>query len=314
MASFGEELAFLKTQALALQHIPLTFANDYQPPLSEIPKKVLPFQITILPPPTKSQPTNPLASDPSSSTGASSSSDSITLIIKSTKPSITFKLTAHPTDTIAHIKAQLASENPRAPASEDQRFLLKGKVLADNKLLKEYPISEPTNITLMSKQGSNWTGEERTVSASPIPSPTTTAEPETIAKPAPKNLSRPVASHSRSLSGAADEMPVPSLTISPTPDGSPKGKPHPTMSLDMDLTMMSDPPRAMTPTVEGFYHVISDPEFWQNLLIFLNKEFKTPDDAQKAWEDFFLTSKTHLTAHEIAKIRDVTGIVAMAGN
>jgi len=69
----------------------------------------------------------------------------------------------------------------------------------------------------------------------------------------------------------------------------------------------------MTPTAEGFYQVISDPSFWQKLLDFLSKEFKTPDDAQRAWEDFFLTSKSHLSPHEIAKIRDVTGVVAMAG-
>lgn len=46
MAHFGEELAFLKTQALALQNIPVTFDNDYQPALADVPKRVLPFQVS----------------------------------------------------------------------------------------------------------------------------------------------------------------------------------------------------------------------------------------------------------------------------
>ncbi|KAG8877163.1 hypothetical protein FRB98_006852 [Tulasnella sp. 332] len=334
MAQFGEELAFLKTQALALQNIPVTFDNDYQPALADVPKRVLPFQvslavvsmlITILPPPTKPQPPKTIQTDPSSSTGhrASLSRGGVTLIIKSTKPSLSFTLQAHPTDTIAQIKAQLAKEHLRAPVSDDQRLLLKGKVLADAKLLKEYPISSDstTNITLMTKQGSTWTGEERTATTSPgitvdgVPAggEVVVAEPETIVQPTPKNLARPSGGHghARSMSGAADEMPVPSVTLSPTPDPSTQG--HPAMHLDMDLNMIADPPRAMTPTAEGFHHVISDPSFWQSLMQFLKGQFKTPDDAQIAWEDFFLASKNHLSPNEIAKIRDVTGAVAMAG-
>lgn len=40
MANFGEELAFLKTQAVVLRNIPLTFSNDYQPPLEDVPKRI----------------------------------------------------------------------------------------------------------------------------------------------------------------------------------------------------------------------------------------------------------------------------------
>ncbi|KAG8982699.1 hypothetical protein FRB93_007920 [Tulasnella sp. JGI-2019a] len=283
MSHFGEELAFLKTQALALQNIPVTFDNDYQPALADVPKKVFPFQITILPPPTKPQPTNILSSDPSSSSGGAAglSRGGVSLIIKSTKPSITFTLQAHPTDTIAQIKAKLTQEHPRAPEADDQRLLLKGKVLADAKLLKEYPIStDATNITLMTKPGSTWTGEERktqtspgiTVDGTPAGGEVVMAEPETIAQPTPRNLARPSgAGHARSMSGAADEMPVPSVTLSPMPDTDPKGNinPNPAVQLDMDLNMIVDPPRAMTPTAEGFHHVISDPEFWQKLIEFL---------------------------------------------
>jgi UV excision repair protein RAD23 len=319
MAQLGEELAFLKTQALALRKIPLTLPNDYQPALEDFPKRVLPFQITLLPPPTKVPPSDPSSSGANPSPSSLSQRGSAALVIKSTKPSLTFNLNVHPTDTIAQIKAQLAAEHPRAPSADDQRLLLKGKVLADAKLLKEYPISaslsEPTLITLMAKPGSNWTGEERTSPPAgefAPPAGIVASEPATIAKPVARNLARPGTGHTRSLSGAADEMPVPSVTLSPTPDtGSPKRTPA--VQLDMDLNMIADPPRAMTPTAEGFYHIVSDPAFWQRLMDFLNKEFRTPEDAQRAWEDFFLASKGHLSAHEIAKIRDVTGVVAMAG-
>jgi len=314
MAQFGEELAFLKTQALALQKLPVILNNDYQPAPEDFPKKVLPFQITILPPPTRALPSDPSTSSGTAGSSTLSQRGTVTLLIKSTKPSLSFTLDVHPTDTIAQIKAQLAREHLRAPSADDQRLLLKGKVLADSKLLKEYPIlvtlSEPTNITLMAKAGSNWTGEER---SSPTSARVVTVEPEEIIKPAPRNLARPGGTgHARSLSGAADEMPVPSLTLSPNPSGGdPEG--NSAMQLDMDLNMIADPPRAMTPTAEGFHQVVSDPAFWQRVMEFLNKEFKTPEDAQRAWEDFFLASKCHLSAHEIAKIRDTTGVVAMAG-
>lgn len=47
MAQFGEELAFLKTQALALQNIAVAYPNDYQPALEDVPRKVLPFQVRV---------------------------------------------------------------------------------------------------------------------------------------------------------------------------------------------------------------------------------------------------------------------------
>jgi len=167
----------------------------------------------------------------------------------------------------------------------------------------------------MTKPGSTWTGEERAQN-DVVDGGTgvVTTEPESI-NSQPAQLPTPVHAkgHARSLSGAADEMPVPSLTLSPSPTHTPSEIPA-DVKLDVDLSMQTDPPRTRTPTAEAYQHVICDPEFWMKLLAFLNGQFKTPDDAEKAWEEFFLTSKTHLTPHEIAKIRDETGLVAMAGN
>jgi len=307
---FGEELAFLKTQAISLQSIPVTFDNDYQPALQDVPRKVAVFQVALPPPPSK-----PQSSSSSSRPSASATAQGIPIVIKSTKPALTFELTVHPTDTIADIKSKLANEHRRAPPADTQRLLLKGKVLADNKLLKEYPISDSTTITLMMKPGTTWTGEEK--QESPIgaaPGDIVTAEPETFAQPAPTKLPPPATAsrHGRSLSGQADMMPLPSLTLSPTPSLNEPGK-DVKLELASELDLQPDPVRVRTPQAEAFHQVIVDAEFWQRLLTFLEGEFKTPDDARSAWEEFFLASKTHLTAHQIAKIRDVTGVVAMAG-
>ncbi|KAG8907633.1 hypothetical protein FRB99_003095 [Tulasnella sp. 403] len=307
MAHLGEELAFLKTQALSLRDLPVTLPNDYQPALEDIPKRVLPFPVAL-------PPHNPKA--PSSRV---SPPTGISIVVKSTKPSLSFPLTVNSTDTIAQIKELLAKEHPRAPPANIQRLLLKGKVLSDNKLLKEYPIASsiatPTIITLMTKPGSTWTGEEKSATTAPVESAIVTTEPESFAQPSPTRLPPPAhARHARSLSGQADSMPLPSLTLSPTPspEGTAAGGAS-EMKLDMDLNLLPDPPRGRTPKAEAFHQVITDPDFWTRLLEFLSKEFKTPEDATTAWEEFFLASKSHLTPHEIAKIRDVTGVVAMAG-
>lgn len=81
------------------------------------------------------------------------------MVFKSAKPAISFPLKVSLSDTISTIKQQLASY-PRAPSVDIQRLLLKGKALADNKLLKEYGAAEGTVINLMIKPGSHWDGSE----------------------------------------------------------------------------------------------------------------------------------------------------------
>ncbi|KAG9042145.1 hypothetical protein FS837_011244, partial [Tulasnella sp. UAMH 9824] len=257
MAHLGEELAFIKTQALSLKNIPVTLDNDYQPALEDVPKKVPVFPVAVPPPPSKSQ----TASGSSSSTtdpSSSATAGGIPIVIKSTKPPLSFSLTVHPTDTVSQIKLQLEKEHLRAPTADSQRLLIKGKVLADNKLLKEYPIStdssSPTTITLMTKPGSTWTGEERTAASA---SPVVIAEPESFAAPSPTSSKLPpptsAKGHGRSLSGAADTMPLPSLTLSPTP--TPDGQtPGVDLALAVELDMQPDPPRGSTPTQDAYTH------------------------------------------------------------
>lgn len=218
------------------------------------------------PPPTK--PT-------STSTSKAKSSAPLDLTVKSTKPPLSFAVKGiQPSDTVAHIKAQLAAQHPRAPPPSDQRLLIKGKVLADTKLLQEYihssSASTPLTITLMAKPGSTWTGAEPQPLAT---SPVVATEPESFAQPTPSHASStsnlaPKKSHGRSLSGDASNMPVPSLTLSPTPSGNGNST-GVDLTLAVDLELQPDNPRSLTPKAEAYAQVMTDPEFWSKLLEFL---------------------------------------------
>ncbi|WFD34674.1 hypothetical protein MCUN1_001515 [Malassezia cuniculi] len=76
------------------------------------------------------------------------------------------------------------------------------------------------------------------------------------------------------------------------------------------------------------YSRISTAEFWQGLQRFLESEFCTNDmdcdadgtgnrsgenEVHRLFEDIFLTQKNYLTVSEVAKIRDATGMIGMAG-
>jgi hypothetical protein len=201
--------------------------------------------------------------------------DSITLTIKSLKPAHTFTVSAHPTDSISSLKQKIATL-PRAPPADWQRLLLKGKALTDSKLLKEYNVEDGAILNLTIKPGSVWTGDLKEQGH------TNTTAPE----------------------GDASHRPVPSLVLSedPTPTGS--GVPSPS----------SYPMRPSTPSASNAYKtVMTSPAFWERLHQFLLKEFKEHGEAETAFEVFLAASKEVMTAQDIAKIRDVVGVVGMAG-
>ena len=230
--------------------------------------------------------------------------DSITLSIKSTKPVVSFSLEVQPTDSVASIKEKLASQYPRAPPPEVQRLLIKGKVLADNKLLKEYDgVAEGAVLNLMVKPGTAWTGEER--------SPSTAAG--AVTGGGTRGLGQP-RSHSRTPSerGAADQYPVPSLVLV-TPSSPTAGLKRP-VPLTIDTSTPSRPSSPLSATDTSAYsEKISSIAFWENLREFLLKEFITEHDADAAFESFLIASKGSLSAGVIAKIRDAVGVTGMAG-
>ncbi|KAF9257963.1 hypothetical protein L218DRAFT_909866 [Marasmius fiardii PR-910] len=296
------EIAFIKTFVNTISTQPVTYGDDYQQPPENSLSKVPVLQIQVPPAPERKE------------VEQSSSNESITLTFKSTKPAATFTLSVLPTDTIASIKSQLFESSltsPHAPPADAQRLLLKGKALADNKLLKEYPIKAGDVVNLMVKPGFDW-------DPSIAPSAALAASnSKTIIQPNPLT---PSSTEGNLGGGGKKHQRIPSVVLSPSPAND---SPSPGLSgvngpepvpMDIELDIDDLHPEPASSGIIGHYHdVISDPLFWQKMWAFLRTEFSIESDSRTAWEEFLNASKEHLTPHEIAKIRDHVGLVGMAG-
>lgn len=234
------------------------------------------------------------------------------------KPAKTFTLPVSTADPISAIKIALASQ-PGAPPADAQRLLLRGKALADGKLLREYPVKAGDTINLMLRPGFEWNWE---------------APPVTPAKGKDKEVDSSMQldpdSRSRSVSRTPSHSRIPSVVLSPSPSlPSLTMQENPsqiTLSLDTTDATMHD-----APTKNAYQEKISSPEFWDRLFGFLKYvcniysicfrilifgfriEFSTPEDAESAFESFLVGVKGYLTPSEIAKIRDTVGVVGMGG-
>ncbi|EPQ50149.1 ubiquitin-domain-containing protein [Gloeophyllum trabeum ATCC 11539] len=274
------ELAFVKNFAHILASAPVQYPDDFQQPLQNWLKKV---------------PTLPVSAFPDNMCVGWASDKprhaaSITVTFKSIKPPKSYTLSVAPTDPIASIKAQLAAQ-PGAPPADAQRLLLKGKALADSKLLREYAVSDGDTVNLLLKPGFAWDP-----SATP-PKPANETETEMNV-----NTKR-AGAHSR----------VPSVVLSPSPSGSfPDEKPVDIL-LTLDTSTIPTPSLSPEASSSTYHDTIVKPEFWEHLLTFLRSEFQNYEDATQAWEDFLRVSKGTLTPGQIAKIRDHVGVVGMAG-
>ncbi|RXW15529.1 hypothetical protein EST38_g10331 [Candolleomyces aberdarensis] len=308
MADFQAELAFAKTYLNTLGRQPVIFADDYH----QSPENSL-KRVPILPIPL------PPVPEPRSVEGGATDLAAISLTFKSLKPALTY---AHPvslTDTILSIKEQLHTLHPEEiPTPENQRLLLKGKALADQKLLKEYTVKEGDTINLMFKappQGTPQVVAPKPVHAAP-------SDSSMLSSPTPPN---PFASSAGSLdpdakapSGGRKHQRIPSVVLSPSPSNETQAhgeKPKEILlDLDTEAAVPLSPVLRDELTLTSSYHdTISKPEFWQRLLEFLESQFQTESDAHLAFEDFLRASKGSLTVNDIAKIRDKTGVVGMAG-
>ncbi|PFH45283.1 hypothetical protein AMATHDRAFT_71858 [Amanita thiersii Skay4041] len=318
--------AFLNT----LSTQPVTFKDDYQQPLHLSLKRVPVLQIPLpLPPPTRRKLDT---SDGSTSTAA------INIVFKSIKPAASYSLSVQPTDTISSIKAQLSRTHASAPAPDAQRLLLKGKALADNKLLKEYNIKEGDTVTLVVKPGVDW---------DPNAMNTNNTDKTSAARLSPSPSMSGFASSSSSLAVHATEgsgtggpaktrgkhQRIPSVVLSPSPstsdlraasegsagnggDTSTGANSAPPPEKDILLTLDStDVPAPIQPEIllSSYHNTVADPMYWERLYSFLKSEFPAESDAIHAFEEYLRATKGALTASEIAKIRDHTGIVGMAG-
>lgn len=283
------ELVFVRSFIKVIGAQPIVYSDDYnQPPQNSLKKvPILPVELPPVPE-RKGEPSTPPAA-------------SISITFKSTKPPQSFTLAVQPTDTVTEVKALLASQ-PKAPPAEAQRLLLKGKALADAKLLKEYGVKEGDTINLMLKPGFDWDPTK-------VSSPSTTSP----VKMKPSNLPE-IKTPQPKLATGHRHTRTPSIVLSPSPSIAslePEGKPH-----DIDLTLDTSliPTASISRAARSSYQtVISEPPFWDRVYSFLRTEFSNDTDALIAFEDFLRASKGGLTASEIAKIRDHVGVVGMAG-
>ncbi|KAF9788663.1 hypothetical protein BJ322DRAFT_1050333 [Thelephora terrestris] len=282
------EATFLKGFVGVIANQPVSYPDDFQAPPEQSLRRVPVVPLPLPEPPKREE-------------IGSTSSESLSIVIKSLKPPKTYTLAVQSSDTIADIKSYLASQSG-APPVDVQRLLLKGKALADAKLLKEYNIKDGDTVNLMVKPGYDWNqAPDSPMLDIPSPAPGTPAErsPSGALEP---GTTKPAERHRR----------VPSVILSPSPnslaplrDGAPVDV---ALSLD-DGDIL--PPAQAPPT--PYQNVISSPDFWRELLDFLGSRFTSRSDVENAFEEFFRASKGSLTAHQIAKIRDHVGVTGMAG-
>ena len=187
---------------------------------------------------------------------------SISILFKSSKPPASFTISVQPTDTISAIKAQLASQ-PSAPPADAQRLLLKGKALADGKLLQEYAVKQGDTVNLMIKPGFNW---EPSKSVTSSPSPATTPFPSSPAMlSSDKKLS--LSLNATPPPKSSRHQRVPSLVLSPSPSSETPG--HIEKDIVLTLDSSTIPSSLSTESLSSYSVTVSQPEFWARLHTFL---------------------------------------------
>ncbi|TDL22700.1 hypothetical protein BD410DRAFT_193638 [Rickenella mellea] len=301
------ELAFVKSHLNTLGSLPVQYPNDHRQPPQNTLKRIPILPIDLPPPPT---PKAPLDSSPSGS---------ISITFKSIKPPRAFTLpSVNPTDSIAMLKAQLATQ-PGAPPPDAQRLLLRGKALADGKLLKEYDAKDGDSFTVMVKPGFQWDwntsapAPPAAVAATqpPAPAPTLAAAQSTDADGDVQMKLEPDVS---AMKRKGSHTRIPSVVLSPSPSISDSPMLGTPTSIHLTLDTSGIPTASELAEGDAFQRKMSSPAFWQRLHAFLTAQFDTTDDANRAFESFLLGSKGYLSANDIAKIRDSVGVMGMGGN
>ncbi|EKM57601.1 uncharacterized protein PHACADRAFT_170838 [Phanerochaete carnosa HHB-10118-sp] len=236
------EAAFIKAFVNGISQQPVNYPDDFQPPLEDYLKRVPTLPIDVPAPPEVKKADDVPA-------GA------ISITIKSVKPPQTYTLSVQATDTIQTIKTQLASETG-APPADVQRLLLKGKALADAKLLKEYDVKDGDTVNLMVKPGFAW-------------DPAAPPKPEAKLAPAdspPMITLVPEPKESRTRSG---HQRIPSVVLSPSPSLTPIAD-EVLVDIPLVLDTSNIPPPSVSTAPDTPYHtVVSRPEFWGRLHTFL---------------------------------------------
>jgi hypothetical protein len=150
---------------------------------------------------------------------------------------------------------QLATQ-PTAPPADAQRLLLKGKALADGKLVKDYNVKDGDTVNLMVKPGYHWDP------SAPLPETTSAPSRSLSQSPEPSRLKPKLTSqHGRG----------PSIVLSPSPSNvsssSENGKPS-DIPLILDTSAIPTP-SLTTEALSTHHNTIARPEFWEHLRAFL---------------------------------------------
>ena len=288
----AEEKAFATRYVSTLAGRPVNYAPDYAPPLAERPRKVPPVGVPVAPPPEIDE-------------DGGVKDAAVKLTIKCLKPSLTVTVSAHLSDSVADLKEAVSAAASAAPPADAQRLLLKGKALADTKLLKEYGLEDGSVVHLMVKRS---TSPVKAAEPAPATSPAAAAAGASAGLAAA--TSTPQASshgngHGRTLSNVSMSSVTsqpPLLTVT-TDDG----------ACSSDVSMYDVSETASPVSSRAFHDVAASPEFWQKIHALCEEEFAARKDADFVFDTFLVAMKGRLSANEAAKIRDVVGVAGMGG-
>ncbi|KAJ7771199.1 hypothetical protein B0H14DRAFT_3116636 [Mycena olivaceomarginata] len=168
------------------------------------------------------------------------------------------------------VPLQRFAEQPNGPPVAAQRLLLKGKALADAKLVKEYPLAD---VNLVLKAVSTPAPSDTTMSDAPPPTLTLSTP-----TPAPAGTGdRPVVSAAQAAAHPRRHTRIPSVVLSPSPSAE-----HVT-----DITLTLDADGGFPSEEINACQTLAEPAFCEGLLQF--------------FEDFLRASKGTLTASGVAR-------------
>ncbi|GAA5960751.1 hypothetical protein JCM3765_007320 [Sporobolomyces pararoseus] len=279
--SLPQELAAFKATAGLLATQKIRYSSNYVPPLQDRHRKATLVNVPVCEPPSTSN-------DETDEAGASD--DKIQLTIKSLKPPLTFEISASPTSTIHSLKQQLADSHGSkgAPGVEGQRWILKGKSMGDQKLLKEFNVQDGAVINLMVTK----------TAAVPTTTKSSSDDPEeATAQAVPSlTLSEPSASTSSSSDSTASTT-KPSISLDNLPPASPSS--------------------ASAHSSAAYRERIQQPELWEEIRSLLEKRFEGVEnkdaECQQAWEAMLGGCQEWIDPGKKALIREKVGYSAMGG-
>ncbi|GAA5881868.1 hypothetical protein JCM3774_005759 [Rhodotorula dairenensis] len=340
-SSIQAELAAFKATADLLASQKLRLPNSFIPPVEQRHKRATLVNVPVCPPPSTA------ADDDTAGPSSAGAEALYTLTIKSSKPPLALTLDASPTWTIGDLKHRLAEQYPeKAPAPPSQRWILKGKAMGDNKLLKEFAVTPAdTVINLMITKAA---APAALKSATPASSASAAgdADPDDAVAPLSPSPS-PSPSRARTPTSPGGTKSIPELTLSePDPvTGHARRSSVSLKTYDLDRSASSQSASELPPSGESgsLLAGVAAPDFWLDIRRVCEEKFGPSDvrasaspasptsgagdssaaadssssrnraDAQNVWEAMFAGARDWISPSQKALIREQVGYSAMGG-